>query len=74
VRAALREMLGRDLTVRVGLLAPDANVPLSETELLAQKTQTLRTEVQDHPLVQQVLSVFGGQLVDVVERTEKNAS
>jgi len=70
VRALAREITGRELQVRVSSIAPEsgaAPLSLAEKKKCAheQLMETLRREVDTHPVVNEALRVFGGAISEV---------
>jgi len=67
LREACHEVLGREIGVRFSI--KDANAgddqPLSAEEEASRATEQARQAIAQHPIVQQVLRAFGGEIVDI---------
>jgi hypothetical protein len=67
IREACLEVIGRELGVRIAVKDVIANesMPLSQEEEEQREKQSLRATAEQHPLVQEVLRKFRGEIIDV---------
>lgn len=68
LREICQEITGKDLGVRIMIKDQSATVddaPLSREEGERQEQQRLREDAEKHPVVQQMLRTFRGEIVDV---------
>jgi len=66
LRDVCREVSGRDLGLRIVIREePSANGPPSKEEEARHEQQLLRESAEKHPVVQQMLRTFRGEIVDV---------
>lgn len=75
LREVCRDVMGREMGVRltVGEAAEaDAGAPLTQQDEEQRERQRLREMAEQHPSVQQLLKVFGAEIIDV-RRVEAEA-
>ena len=66
VRDACREVMGKDMGVRILVKDPTADgEPLSREDEERLEKQRLRERAESSPIVQQLLKTFRGEIVDV---------
>jgi DNA polymerase-3 subunit gamma/tau len=67
IREACLEVIGRELGVRIAVKDTTANesMPLSQEEEEQREKESLRATAEQHPLVQDVLRKFRGEIIDV---------
>lgn len=66
LRDACREATGNDLGVRLAIKDPnDVSAPVSREEEERLEKKKLREEVENNPIVQEMLRTFRGEIVDV---------
>jgi hypothetical protein len=67
LREACCDVLGRDTGVRIVIKdnSEPENAPLSREDEIRLEKQRLRNEVENNPVVQQMVRTFRGEIVDV---------
>lgn len=64
LREVACEVLGKQVGIRFASMEQNADAPASQMDMIRAERETLRTKIENHPLVKNTLNIFQGEIVE----------